>query len=70
MPRPYHTTAPHLPRGYRARQAALAKAQRRAGLALGALAVALPLAVALLLWPHVVGVAHALGNALLTVPLH
>jgi hypothetical protein len=66
MPRPYNYTSPR-PLGYRARQAALAKAQRRAALACGALAVALPVALALLLWPHVVMVAHSVANALLAL---
>lgn len=65
MPRPTYrpALAPAPTLGYRAR-AAQRKAQARARTALAALAVALPCATVLLLWPHVVGVAQALAAAL------
>lgn len=62
MPRPYHATTPRT--GYAARANAQRKAQARARLATGLLAVALPVGTALLLWPYVVGVAQAIAAAL------
>ena len=62
MPRPYHAATPRT--GYAARANAQRKAQAKARLAQAALAVALPVATALLLWPHVVGVAKAMAAAL------
>lgn len=71
MPRPAYrpalALAPTL--GYRAR-AAQRKAQARARAALGLLAVALPLATALLLWPYVVGIAQGLAAALALPVVH